>query len=371
MNLDQFNELIEAIYSAGAAPQKWDHVLRLMTIRLSGAGAALHVGNLDNSGFAFGATFNLAEEALAAYADHYYSVNPLNTALALVPRGVAVPDHALVPRSEIRRSEFHCDYGRRFDLEGSATLVLDKVKDATACLGVIRGLNSNEFTDEELKPLRLLGPHLLRAIEFNKQLALTEGEKNAALAALDTLDVAVFLLKDGGILAYCNPVGEALLRSHDTLTLSRNKLRAVHPETARKLSRLIYDAVNGIGSHGGFLALPRPPGKRPLSARVLRVVGQDAFFHVPQTRAVVFVSNPNEKPRTGVEHMAQTYSLTEAEIRLVAALVEGYNLQEASDTQQITKGTARKHLAHIMAKTGTNRQAELIALVLAGRLPLR
>jgi DNA-binding CsgD family transcriptional regulator len=371
MTLDQFNELIEAIYSAGVDPQKWDRVLRLMTAYLAGAGAALHVGNLDNSGFAFGATFNIDPECLLAYEQHYYSVNPLNTALALVPRGVAVPDHALVSRSEMRRSEFCSDFYRRFDLEGSATLVLDKAKGATACLGVVRSFNSEEFTEEQLRPLELLRPHLLRAIEFNKQLVLAETEKNAALSALDNLDAAVFLLKEGGVLAYCNPAGDALLRARDVLILSEKKIRAVHPEAARKLGRLIFDAVNGIGSHGGSLALPQPSGKRPLSARVLRVVGQESFVHVPQVKAVVFVSSPDEKSRSGVEHLAQMYTLTEAETRLVAALVEGSNLQEASDAQQITKGTARKHLAHIMAKTGTNRQAELIALVLTGRLPLR
>jgi len=38
---------------------------------------------------------------------------------------------------------------------------------------------------------------------------------------------------------------------------------------------------------------------------------------------------------------------------------------------EMSEVTARNHLARILAKTGTNKQSELVNVILSSRLPLR
>ena len=64
------------------------------------------------------------------------------------------------------------------------------------------------------------------------------------------------------------------------------------------------------------------------------------------------------------EALCKLYSLTHAEARLAAVLANGHSLEEIADLLDITKETARWQIKHVFAKTGTNRQAEPIRLLL-------
>lgn len=120
MTVEAYEPLLDAIYAAGEDTRQWETVLAALTSHLSGCGGGLHAMTMDGTGFAFGATYRVDPEALAAYAAYYYSINPLNSALSRVQVGSAVPDHQLVLPRDMERTEFQNDYARRFD--GSSRL---------------------------------------------------------------------------------------------------------------------------------------------------------------------------------------------------------------------------------------------------------
>ncbi|MBN9552947.1 MAG: helix-turn-helix transcriptional regulator, partial [Alphaproteobacteria bacterium] len=61
--------------------------------------------------------------------------------------------------------------------------------------------------------------------------------------------------------------------------------------------------------------------------------------------------------------LTSLYDLTPAEARLAAALSSGQSLEAAAAAGQITVKSARTYLERIFAKTGTNRQSGLVALL--------
>jgi DNA-binding CsgD family transcriptional regulator len=65
------------------------------------------------------------------------------------------------------------------------------------------------------------------------------------------------------------------------------------------------------------------------------------------------------------DHVAKLYALTPAEARLAAALLGGRTLAEYAEAAQLSVGTTRQYLKSIFQKTGTRRQAGLIATLLA------
>jgi DNA-binding CsgD family transcriptional regulator len=66
-----------------------------------------------------------------------------------------------------------------------------------------------------------------------------------------------------------------------------------------------------------------------------------------------------------VAHAAAAFGLTPAEAALLRALVAGRALAAAATRLGRRYNTARNQLQSIYAKTGTHRQAELVAKVLA------
>jgi DNA-binding CsgD family transcriptional regulator len=58
------------------------------------------------------------------------------------------------------------------------------------------------------------------------------------------------------------------------------------------------------------------------------------------------------------------FGLTAAEMRVVLALVAGNDVATISDKLDISSETVRTHVKSTFAKTGTNRQSEIVSLML-------
>jgi DNA-binding CsgD family transcriptional regulator len=67
-----------------------------------------------------------------------------------------------------------------------------------------------------------------------------------------------------------------------------------------------------------------------------------------------------------VNVLMELYALTPAEAELAQCLSQGNSLEAAAKSRNVTLNTARSQLKQIFAKTNTNRQGELLQLVLSG-----
>jgi DNA-binding CsgD family transcriptional regulator len=70
-----------------------------------------------------------------------------------------------------------------------------------------------------------------------------------------------------------------------------------------------------------------------------------------------------------INAFADFFALTAGEARVVAQLVSGGGVTKAASRLNIAPSTVRSHLTHIMEKTGTHRQAELVKIVYEVTLP--
>jgi DNA-binding CsgD family transcriptional regulator len=64
-------------------------------------------------------------------------------------------------------------------------------------------------------------------------------------------------------------------------------------------------------------------------------------------------------------HVARQYGLTPAELKLLPALIDGKRLVEYADGAGITLNTAKTHLKQLFAKTGSQRQADVVRMFVA------
>jgi DNA-binding CsgD family transcriptional regulator len=60
------------------------------------------------------------------------------------------------------------------------------------------------------------------------------------------------------------------------------------------------------------------------------------------------------------------YGLSRAEARVAALLAQGHRLDETAQILGVAYETVRKHLKQIFSKTGTDRQAELVRMLVGG-----
>lgn len=70
------------------------------------------------------------------------------------------------------------------------------------------------------------------------------------------------------------------------------------------------------------------------------------------------------QPACDAETLAQSYGLTPAEMRVAQGLTQGKKLSQIAADVSVSRATVAFHMRNIFQKTGTGRQAELVALLL-------
>jgi DNA-binding CsgD family transcriptional regulator len=78
----------------------------------------------------------------------------------------------------------------------------------------------------------------------------------------------------------------------------------------------------------------------------------------------VFVRDPERRVDAAPDMLRRLYGLTPAEAKLAASLMEGATLESAAEQFAISAQTVRSQLKQVFLKTRTNRQSELVRLLL-------
>jgi DNA-binding CsgD family transcriptional regulator len=79
---------------------------------------------------------------------------------------------------------------------------------------------------------------------------------------------------------------------------------------------------------------------------------------------ILFFSKLGQFSTNAKEVLKKLYGLTEAESRLAVMLLGGLSIEQSAQRLGITLNTARTHLKKLFLKTETNRQGELIRVML-------
>ncbi|MBS0239827.1 MAG: helix-turn-helix transcriptional regulator [Proteobacteria bacterium] len=362
-----YDLLVDAIYRAGADPNEWSCVLRLLTGAFHGVCAAMHLGDAA-SDFSFGITYELDPESSEAYAKHFFAINPLNSPLTRIPAGKAIGDNELVPREIYRKGEFYNDYALRYGLNGSVTGILDSRNGHVSCVGVVTATGTDPHTAEEVSAFQRLMPHLRRAVELNRKFRATKANAEASHGALDQLNFGVVLLGENGVVLRANAIAAALANSANGIRVVQGRLKIANTGAQNRLDYLVGCAVNGVGPRGGPLLIPRAKGK-PIFARILPYTGV-SYDGVPAVHAIIYLRDPEASPAPAVDHIAMAYGLTSAESRVLRALLNDSDVRAIAENFGVSVATVRNQIARIMEKTGTTKQTQLMRLLFSAHLPL-
>jgi DNA-binding CsgD family transcriptional regulator len=189
--------------------------------------------------------------------------------------------------------------------------------------------------------------------------AFAEGIGRAAVHALDWMDSAVFVVDRQGLVSQTNLAARTLLSADEALLLLRHgRLSILQPDLQERFLRLVHAATDGATTRTpatrAGLALPRP-GRTPLTLAIGPLHPSD------RTLALVLARDP-ETPLP-VERLREWFGLTAREGRVAVELVRGCGLEDIARSHGVALATVRSQLKQILAKTGTHRQAQAVALL--------
>jgi len=218
----------------------------------------------------------------------------------------------------------------------------------------------------DLELLEYLAPHLLQSLRLHARLTEASTGANALVAAFDQLVLGVVLLDQRSRVTFANQSAAAVLGVEPGLT--EPERMTTDPRTAA-LGRLLMGEGQPML---GKLILRHPEDERPLQIFSTALAWPARYGEAARRFATaVFIGDAGCLTGDPIGILGELYGLTPSEARLAMLLVADRSIEQAARHLGTTLNTTRSVLKNVFAKTGTNRQASLVRLLLAGPGQLR
>ena len=363
----ELDEVVAQIYLATTEPERWNAVIERIGRRIGANLAAVHVhaqaGDVEPS-TTVGA-WGRRLPGLRDYESYYATRNVwVQKGAHLLKSGAILTGDQMCPDEILLRSEFYLDFLRPLDVRYSIRAVLTSAPEPLTYFSAGRSHASRPFGNAQRRILSAITPHLIQALRIQSRLEAIHSGRHVVTGALERLPLAVIFLDRRCRVIEMNQSARRIVEAGDGLKLDRGVLVAIDTRAEVQLQQMIFGAAaldsGRLLQHGGALSLPRPEGRRPLSAMVAPTGVTGIFPGSRSARVVVLIEEPTRRMTAPSAAFAKTFKLSPAETGLAARLVGGMSLRQAAAALGISEYTVRSHLKRVFAKTGVRRQAELV-----------
>ena len=246
--------------------------------------------------------------------------------------------------------------------------VLRRDDDGYVSFFLFRESARGAFTGHDETMFQHLVPHLTRAAEIRRRFGQLESESALTMRTMDQLSSGVISLDKHGRIQGLNAFAEEILLRGDGLMAVRRKIRPSQAACRAKFAAAVERALQSGSTPkraAQTISVSRPMGRIPLAVTVVPVTTQTTRFHEPRSSVVLLVADPESRLPLRVDILMDIFGLTHAEAGLAALLARGDGLRDAAISAGIRYQTARSYLKIIFQKTRTQRQSELVRLLLA------
>ena len=360
----EFDTLVDGIYGAAIEPERWSAQLRLIAEAIGASGVALFAVDARSCRILFMHVSNMPIEQVRAYSQRYLQSAPHIETGPDTPSPEPGVDLAQAFDGETERSAEQyglTTFEHGTDLAGHwnpAPFVL-------AAILLRRNPSPGQASTAQVALLRKMLPHVRRGVDISHRLTATLAQQAAASDVIDRLPYGVVMLDSRGRARFCNRAAETMFAAADGVIRTENGIAGQFRPENRRLQKLIAATIADPPGPGGAMTLLRPSGKAPYAvtvAPVTRPVGGMLLFH---PAALIYLTDREHMPTSRAAVLSALYGLTAKETEIATLLGAGLTLDRATRQLAMPRETARHHLKALFRKTATNRQTDLVRLLLS------
>jgi DNA-binding CsgD family transcriptional regulator len=371
---EQLSTLIGHVYDASVDPSLWVEALQRAGDFTGGRAASLVVKDASRQTGTSFYDYGLEPHYLALYFKKYVTLDhSINSQLfANVGRVISTANY--MAYDEFVETRYSKEWARPQGWVDGASGILEKTATSVAMFTVFRHEREGLVDDFMRRRMRLIVPHIRRAVLIGKAIDMGQAKAAAFADVLDGMAAGAFLVDEAARIVHANNAGQLLLDAGDIVKVLGGRLSAGDAQADRVWRETLAAAADGdlpMSDKGAALTLTAANGERyvahvlPLTAGARRRIGRD-FSAV----AVLFVRKAGLDATAPLEILAKTYRLTPTELRVLLAIVEVGGAPDVAEALGIGEATVKTHLSRLYEKTGMRRQADLVRLVAGYASPL-
>ncbi len=363
---ETLNALIGHIYDSILEPERWNETLARITgalCPLSWEAAFILWESSNPPSARFVAATGLAAGVQEIYAAVYAGTHPWSRKLMRYGNGSVVDSNDIMTREEFAESAFFRNFLAPWGIDRLVCVLLDRR--GSERLGLMLPGPGDRDVETLKRGLRVLAPHIQRAMRISDRVATLELAAGAARAAADFAPFAIFSLDDQLNILTMNS-RTAQYEKAGFIRIAQDRFAFAHPAGQKRLLDLVRSPTpTGLA----FQAVGRSGAECPVL--VARITPQSAQqiggSSIGASLIVTLGSAPGETPVVEINRVAQWFALTPAEARLAVGIAAGRTLRDYAAERAVSLNAVRFLLKGIFRKTGATSQAQLAALL--ARLP--
>lgn len=352
-----YDELLELTYGCVLDRSTWNELLARVS-EASGRQRGILLMWDAQQPYAQIALFHQNEASAAeAYSRYYYKLDPTGPAMEHRDPGVWYHDYLELGPERISRSPYYQEFKRPHGMRGVSCLKLQHNESHSAYLSLLTNQDARAPQAEQQRMLERITPHLVRAAQMANVVEGLKLQLQSRQLLQEQHATPLWLVNGEGRVLFCNTAAEQRLGEPGAPLQQRNERLSLSVSGAQ-LQVLMRQACGRAGpARPGWMRLPGSQSAQLL----VTPVKAEARFNLVHQQPLALVALLDA--RTRVELLMELFQFTPAESRLAELIARGLSPEECASRLGISINTVRSQLRALFAKTGTQRQAELVGLI--------
>ncbi|MDF2177871.1 LuxR C-terminal-related transcriptional regulator [Aliiglaciecola sp. CAU 1673] len=353
------SELIGQIYQAGL-DGKWSGVIDQLRDITQSNKALFFLQKLDEPqplGFEFRTNFSHCPQALAEYQRRTLEDPYLQVSQQIV-EGEAININEHLDVSSLVDSEYYqrilLPLKSHYVMGGC--LVRDGIYESIYAIN--RGPDDPAYSASDFELIKIVTPHLSRAVQIYKDLTLYKRYSSISKSILDQSDKGVLVCDAQGRILIANAFANQELEGREDIQVTNGSLRLWPSAYNLRLHQCLTLCVNQPHATGVQepILLERPDGET-LLVSIAPLDRSAGLVDIDQPCCLVTLTKQNA---VRWPTLMKEYGLTPKELALIQAINRKKKLQQLTLEMGVTYNTLATHLKAIYKKMGIHSQAELM-----------
>lgn len=373
---ESLSDTIGAIYDCVLAPQGWEAVLQNICRDFGFVTAALGVTSIRQDTQVLPVAVGMEPEMIVRAGELTPALidlwGGLEQTLAFPIDEPIICSQVTDPKTWEGNSYYRA-VGAPLDIYDGVAVKITNTSTLVGTLGFGVHRSQGAIDDSYVAGLRLLAPHIRRAVIISDLFNLKAIEASTFAVTIDALNVGVVLVDDNCAVVHANTAASSMLGANGPIRLVRGRLHLAHPAARTALETTVSQAARDeaqMGQRGIAIPISRENGE-PCVLHVLPLKRGEVRRGIAQkATAALFIAPAAAPRRLPAEALTLIYDLTPAETRVFELISEGRRQAEIGQFLGVAASTVKTHLLRVFEKTGCRRQAELVRLAASLTLPL-
>ena len=216
--------LIGGIYDAALNPDAWNAILpRIGTFVGGSAGGLFAHHSSRRSGNVF-YEFGTDPDFRQLYLEKYITMDPMFGTYFVLDVGEVFSTSTVMSHAEFLQSRFYKECIRPQGWIDNIVVYLDRTPEGHAGFAVFRHEREGLADEPARERLRLLVPHLRRAVLIGKLIEFKTAQAATFADALDGLSAGMLFVDSSGRITHANAAGSAMIADGNVLRASLGRL---------------------------------------------------------------------------------------------------------------------------------------------------